>query len=301
MAGSEPGPALAPELAPDDALLLSRDLRARRLDQEWLIHLRADVPTMAGIRLSDSAMALVSSIGTSARASQVADGIGHETAFRVLRDLIGLGLVLPTRWTAAAGAGVDEVLALRSRIPADDAAALELEHLATYVAARSAGDDTAAYVIGGASASPAIAIGLGMRAGGSNAKVTFVCDHEYHRKQVLAVDPSRQLPSQLPRIEQDLEAAGLSSGVELWTGDPDDPSIVDDAPVHLVYIEAAHSFEHLDRDLEAWLPRIAPDGYLMVHGYGNSLRPEVGKVVDGHRPRMARFNVIQTLAIGRPS
>jgi predicted O-methyltransferase YrrM len=53
-----------------------------------------------------------------------------------------------------------------------------------------------------------------------------------------------------------------------------------DASVDLVFIDADHSAEWVERDLRAWRPKVRPGGILAGHDYGSRRYPDVKPVVD---------------------
>ncbi|MBT2439758.1 class I SAM-dependent methyltransferase [Streptomyces sp. ISL-36] len=219
-----------------------------------------------------------------------------------MRNLLDVGLVLPTTWARSGEPCTitpDEVHNLRTRVAPGETTALELEDLSAYVAARSLVGTSSALLIGGRRGGTASAIALGLQASRSEAKLTFICDQEWHRQQLEAVDPARKLPSELPRIEEQLGRAGVTELVQLLVKDSCSSDVMDEvSEVDLLYVDASHSYDTLSADLTAWLPRVRSNGVAMVHGYGNSLRPTVSSIFNRHLDSFSNFNTVQTLAIG---
>lgn len=56
----------------------------------------------------------------------------------------------------------------------------------------------------------------------------------------------------------------------------------DDEVFDFVFLDADHSYEGLKADIQAWLPKVKPGGYLCGHDYHNKANPKPGvdKAVD---------------------
>jgi predicted O-methyltransferase YrrM len=54
----------------------------------------------------------------------------------------------------------------------------------------------------------------------------------------------------------------------------------ENASVDLVFIDADHSAQWVERDLRAWLPKVRPGGIVSGHDYGSKRHPDVKPVVD---------------------
>jgi hypothetical protein len=53
---------------------------------------------------------------------------------------------------------------------------------------------------------------------------------------------------------------------------------ISDGKLDFVFIDGDHSYEGCSRDIEAWLPKVKPGGWLMGHDY--TIRPGVKRAVD---------------------
>ena len=58
---------------------------------------------------------------------------------------------------------------------------------------------------------------------------------------------------------------------------------VEDKTVDFIYIDGDHSYEAVKADLEAWLPKMRPGGFLSGHDYFASRQPHVVRAVDEFR------------------
>jgi hypothetical protein len=55
---------------------------------------------------------------------------------------------------------------------------------------------------------------------------------------------------------------------------------VEDGSLDFVFIDGDHSYEGVRRDIEAWMPKVKPGGWLTGHDYGNKPDGGVRKAVD---------------------
>jgi len=53
-----------------------------------------------------------------------------------------------------------------------------------------------------------------------------------------------------------------------------------DASLDFIFIDGDHSYEGVQRDLLAWMPKVKPGGWLMGHDYGNKPDGGVKRAVD---------------------
>lgn len=51
---------------------------------------------------------------------------------------------------------------------------------------------------------------------------------------------------------------------------------MDDESLDFVFIDAEHSYEGCKRDIQAWLPKVKPGGWLCGHDYNNTQFPQFG-------------------------
>lgn len=55
---------------------------------------------------------------------------------------------------------------------------------------------------------------------------------------------------------------------------------IEDESLDLVYIDGLHTYEGCKNDIEKWLPKIKPGGYIAGHDYGSKHFPGVKEAVD---------------------
>ncbi len=63
----------------------------------------------------------------------------------------------------------------------------------------------------------------------------------------------------------------------------------EEASLNFVFIDADHSYESVNADIEAWLPKVKPGGILAGHDYGVPLWPGVKQAVDERFPGVERL------------
>ena len=88
--------------------------------------------------------------------------------------------------------------------------------------------------------------------------------------------------------QKHLESAALLRGVNFVIGDSARVGHSWIEPINLILIDGNHSYEGVKADLEAWLPHIAPGGYVFLHDYdaegtefaGQERYPGVEKAAD---------------------
>jgi len=56
--------------------------------------------------------------------------------------------------------------------------------------------------------------------------------------------------------------------------------LFEDSSLDFVYIDADHSYAAVKSDLEAWYPKLKPNGILSGHDYGSAFKDDVIKAVD---------------------
>jgi hypothetical protein len=54
--------------------------------------------------------------------------------------------------------------------------------------------------------------------------------------------------------------------------------LLGDGTVDFVYIDGAHNYDAIRADINAWLPKVKPGGYIGGHDYGNNEPEEVNGV-----------------------
>jgi len=113
-----------------------------------------------------------------------------------------------------------------------------------------------------------VVVELGTRAGHTARHLARYCPGI---ARLVAVDV-RPLP---PGAFEDLERVEFLHGIS-----DESARRFKDASVDLVFIDADHSAEWVERDLRAWLPKVRPGGIVSGHDYGSRNHPDVKPVVD---------------------
>lgn len=81
-----------------------------------------------------------------------------------------------------------------------------------------------------------------------------------------------------PILEENLREYGLDDWVEVVESDSAEAAkLFDDESVSLCFVDADHGYEAVQRDIEAWWPKIRPHGQLAGHDY---LCDSVAQAVD---------------------
>jgi len=67
---------------------------------------------------------------------------------------------------------------------------------------------------------------------------------------------------------ENIEAAGVSDMVKITTGDSaESASLFEDASLDGIFIDAAHDYDSVVKDIEAWFPKVKPGGIFSGHDY----------------------------------
>jgi predicted O-methyltransferase YrrM len=81
-----------------------------------------------------------------------------------------------------------------------------------------------------------------------------------------------------------LRLSGVNFQTRYWQICGDSKAIEWNLPIDLVFIDGDHSYEGCKGDIQAWLPRIKPGGFLVLHDYrkpaGDKPHPGVDQAVD---------------------
>ena len=73
----------------------------------------------------------------------------------------------------------------------------------------------------------------------------------------------------LPDFKANLSKAGLSEEVDIFVMNSVDASQIFDAnEVGLLFIDGDHKYESVRSDLDAWWPKVAPNGIIVLHDVG---------------------------------
>lgn len=281
------------------AVLLSRDVRARRLDHEWLVHFRADAPANLGFGLSDEAFQTFVAFGSRSTTHRELDSQPDR-----LRPLIAAGMLLITDFRlngTDVHLALEEIDSLRQAIPVDATGMLELETLLLYLLARENGLAGAIVELGSYMGGSTIALAMGARVSANRNIVIAVDDHEWHRHAAgqVSADAVARLPSTLPVLKRNLERAGVTDCVQVLVADTAEVADRTAAEVSLLLIDAGHDERSLREDMDAWLPKLPSGGVVAFHDYHNSAWPDVQRLVDEARPQFSAFSSYQTLALAR--
>lgn len=88
-----------------------------------------------------------------------------------------------------------------------------------------------------------------------------------------------------PEIMRDLFRRNVGPQVTLHSRpSPQAADEFDDGAFDVVIIDAAHDYEAVLADIDAWLPKLRPDGYMLGHDYATSLFPGVTHAVRDRFP-----------------
>ncbi|MEI9926957.1 MAG: class I SAM-dependent methyltransferase [Sphingomonas sp.] len=88
----------------------------------------------------------------------------------------------------------------------------------------------------------------------------------YFDPSTLAVDGTVDT---LPLFLANLRRFRLEARVEVWRSDSAAAAARMTEPVALLFLDADHRYDCICRDLEAWLPRLAPTGIIVLHDIGD--------------------------------
>lgn len=81
-------------------------------------------------------------------------------------------------------------------------------------------------------------------------------------------------------FDRNTQAAGVNEMIQVIAGDSaESAALFQDASLDAVYIDAAHDYDSVVKDLAAWFPKVKADGVLSGHDYPHW---EVKKAVDEH-------------------
>jgi hypothetical protein len=99
--------------------------------------------------------------------------------------------------------------------------------------------------------------------------------------------------SVLGKFTENIEAAGVSDMIQVTVGDSaESASIFADGSMDLIFIDSAHDYESVVKDLAAWYPKLKPTGIFAGHDYPYE---DVQKAVSEH----AEANGYSVVAAGR--
>lgn len=85
-------------------------------------------------------------------------------------------------------------------------------------------------------------------------------------------------------FEANIQRCGVADMIEIVEGDSAESAAkFDDASIDMVFIDAAHEYDPVVRDLKAWMPKVKPDGIFSGHDYdygpvANAVADVVGEV-----------------------
>ena len=106
---------------------------------------------------------------------------------------------------------------------------------------------------------------------------------EYTKEQIDG-DPGATMTRYGRKVWKGIEAqaravAGANAGATIIKGDSvEAAATIADASLDFVFIDGDHSYEGVKRDIEAWMPKVKPGGWLMGHDYPQ--RAGVKRAVD---------------------
>ena len=299
--GAEDGPAIRPVWHARSRLIVSRDLRARRLDADWLVHFRANAPANLAFAVSDGAFSAVARFGSGAVVADVIEDWG--LAERILTPLVEAGLLLPSEyevWGEDALLSAEEISNLRALIPIEALGLLELESLLLYLLARDNPRPGPICELGSFLGGSSIALALGARRSLHGNRVVAIDDHEWHRHIAEDVSPeyASSLPSTLPAYLSNIRRASLNDQIQVMVSDSVAAAGEIQSDLSLLLVDAAHDERSIRADIQAWLPKLVAGGVVAFHDYHSSFWPDVEHVVDALVKKIARsFVSYQTLAI----
>ena len=294
-------PVIRPLWDASSTLVVSRDVRVRRLDDEWLVHFRANAPANLAFAVSDGAFSALASFAPSAVVESV---IGDwSLAKQLLGPFVDAGILIPTKyrvWGRDVLLFPEEISTLRSSIEIETLGLLELESVLLYLLARENPRPEPICELGSFRGGSSIALGLGSRGSSHNNKVLAIDDHEWHRHVAHRVSAEyvENLPSTLPDFLKNIQRAGLETQIQLVVNDTVAAAGEVETDVSIILVDAAHDQRSVSADISAWAPKIVPGGVVAFHDYHSTFWPDVERVVDDFAQEWASaFGAYQTLAI----
>lgn len=285
------------------SLVLSRDVRARRLDDRWLIHFRADAPGNVALMLGDLAFADVVRFAPGAPPAKVFDGSAADWP-ELVSYLVDAGFLLPTEFAVdekPATTSFEEILAIRKSVKTDWLGLLELEALVLYVLARVNPRPEPICELGSMLGGSTITLVLGARGSTHRNRVVSVDDHRWHTHlggREANPEHVENLPTTLPQFEENLREAGVADEVEILVEDTARAASGFHGAVSLLFVDAGHTAAAIEADFAAWFPKLVPGGIVAFHDYGNSVWPDVQPTVDRLVGEFRSFGAYQSLAVG---
>jgi predicted O-methyltransferase YrrM len=287
---------------PDTILLLARDVRVRRRDQDWFVHFRADAPANLGFAMSDTAFELITEFA-SGRTVEAVVGGDEQLVAPLIDRLVASGILLSTTLATPLGLSslsMAEVLELRCAIEVHEVGLLELEALLLYVLARDNSHPAPVCELGSMTGGSTVYLGRGVLASGNTNRVIAIDDHEWHTHLAREAHSENvaRYPTTLPALRENLVRAHVDDIVDIVVGDTAAAGRSGSDALSLLFVDAGHEEPQVKADLEAWLPRVAPRSIVAIHDYGNPNWPAVQAVTDTFRAMFSSFAVSQTLAIG---
>lgn len=119
------------------------------------------------------------------------------------------------------------------------------------------------------------AIELGSYCGRSTVLLAMACIAANRGGLVYAIDTFQSSNSELDgkstlsEFEHNLQYFGVAEHVVAFTGSTADPAIINQVPrdAALLYIDAAHEYEHVTADIMNWRKHVRKGGMLMMHDY----------------------------------
>jgi predicted O-methyltransferase YrrM len=280
-------------------LLLSRDIRARKLDDGWLVHFRADAPANFGLEIGDAAFALLASFGRGKRFAPERDSALTD----LVRAFADPGMLVACNFRIGGHRvriGLDEMVQLRRTVSTDLIGLLELETVLLYLLARTNPFSEPICELGSLLGGSAIALALGARGSAGHNRTLCVDDHQWHAHMGDKPIPRQlvdSLPSSLAAFNANVADAGVGDEVVPIVCDTAEAARRHDGAISMLFMDASHEVAGLEAEFAAWFPKLRPGGYLVVHDYGNSEWPDVKPVVQGMLKAFASFSVVQTMAI----
>jgi predicted O-methyltransferase YrrM len=275
----------------------------QRRQDGWVIRFR---PPYAGeLEASTADLRNLLAYGGRGTADQRTDGGIHELHNGALiQSAIRQGFLISTEYEVrgkTARLSPDEIEGLRRSIKPQHLAMLEVESVLLYLLARENPFAQPICELGTLYGGSTIALALAARRSVHRNRIMAVDDHEWHKHlPESSVDPEhiRSLPTTLGIFRENLKDAGLTDGVDIYLDDTAWAANRYDGQISMLVVDAGHRRDEIERDVQAWLPKVAPGGIVAFHDYGSPTWPDVKIVVDELKHLFAAFCQLHEFAIG---
>ena len=122
------------------------------------------------------------------------------------------------------------------------------------------------------------ALGLGAKHGRRGAKVYTVDDFSGIAEGDGGGELAKHKPS-TAQLRKNLDAVGVNGEVQIVQADSEDASKRFAGPCSVLFVDGKHDYQSVARDLDCWLPKVADDGFVVLHDAVSGF-PGVIKAID---------------------